>query len=159
MTGRPPLAFWMLAAALVLAPAAGMPVAAQSACPTATLKSARALAERAAAHLGKVGSARAFADFMNPAGSFMTGDLYVWVFDLDGVMVANGRYPHFVGSRVGLGGGPGSAIVSRALRENSGWVEYRWYSPCTRRLGPKIAWFVRVGRYVVGAGAYPKAGV
>lgn len=145
---------------LILLCLAGTPAVATPSCPTATLKSAQALAERAAAHLRRVGPEKAFSAFMDPRGGFMSGDLYIWVFDRNGVMVANGRYPHYVGSQIGPGGGGlGDAIVARALKEKRGWVEYRWYSPCTQRMGPKIAWFVRVGRYIVGVGAYPKAGV
>lgn len=135
------------------------PALAAPSCPTASLKSAQALAERAAVHLRTVGPTKALPDFMDRGAGFMTGDLYVWVFDLNGVMVANGRYPQYVGSQIGGRDTLGNAIVDRALREKKGWVEYRWYSPCTGQMSPKVAYFVRVGKYVVGAGAYPKPGV
>lgn len=142
------------ASMMPLAPAAAQP------CAVATKPAAKALVIRAARHLKLRGPTRAFADFMNPKGGFMDGDLYVWVIDTSGVMVANGRYPGNVGSYLGQGpGGLGGNVLQRALKKGSGWVRYRWYSPCTGRVEDKVAYFQRQGKFVVGAGAYPKPGV
>ena len=40
-----------------------------------------------------------------------------------------------------------------------GWVYYTWYSPCTRSMQPKMTYVIRVGRYIVGVGAYAIPGV
>jgi len=136
-------------------------------CPTATLDSARALAERAAGFLAASGPDVAFPRFMNREGEFVAGDLYVFVFDLDGRLRASGGWPETVGARIGLddgdGFGGGDGIYTRmrrlALEADKGWVEYSWYNPCTRKMEPKASYILRVGDFIVGVGAYEKPGV
>ena len=151
-----------LAAAAILALAISPPVRAES-CPTATLDAAKALAERAARHLADAGPDVALPQFMNPAGGFVAGDLYVFVFDFDGILRASGGWPETVGSRVAADGGPDGGIYTHirrlALDAGKGWVEYSWYNPCTRRIEPKASYIVRVGDFIVGVGAYKRPGV
>lgn len=147
-------------ALLMLALAAATPAAPARACAVATMDAAKALVLKAVKHLRLRGPHAAFRDFMDPSAGFMDGDLYVWVIDMNGTMVANGRYRQYVGSTLGRGPGSlGLAVLARARTAGSGWVEYRWYSPCSGRVERKVAFFKRAGNYVVGAGAYPKPGV
>lgn len=147
-------------AALLLVAATVAPSSPVQACAVATMDAAKALVLKAVKHLQQRGPHAAFPDFMNPTAGFMDGDLYVWVIDMNGTMVANGRYRQYVGSTMGRGPGSlGLAVLARARKTGSGWVEYRWYSPCSGRLERKVAFFKRSGGYVVGAGAYPKPGV
>jgi hypothetical protein len=140
--------------------AAGTPARQALACAVATKPAAKALVLKAAGHLRLRGPHAAFRDFMNPSAGFMAGDLYVWVINMNGMMVANGRYPQYVGSTMGRGPGSlGVAVLERARFKGAGWVEYRWYSPCSGRVERKVAYFKREGGYVIGAGAYPKPGV
>jgi hypothetical protein len=153
---------------LVLALGAA-PMRAGAACPTATLDSAKALAERAAGFLVAEGPEVAFPRFMDPAGGFVEGDLYVFVFDLEGRLRASGGWPETVGARLGGrigiddGGAAGGGIYTRmrrlALEAGKGWVDYSWYNPCTRKLEPKASYILRVGNFIVGVGAYKKPGV
>jgi cytochrome c len=147
---------------LLLALGAAPPRAAEQ-CPTATLDAARALAERAAAFLSASGPDVAFPRFMNPQGGFVAGDLYVFVFDLNGRLRASGGWPETVGARVTGDNGAGSGIYTRmrrlALDAGKGWIEYSWYNPCTRKMEPKASYIVRVGDFIVGVGAYKKPGV
>jgi cytochrome c len=132
-------------------------------CPTATIEAARALAERAARHLAEAGPEAAFARFMNPNGGFVAGDLYVFVFDLEGRLRASGGWPETVGARIGIEDGAGGGIYARmrrlALDAGQGWIDYSWYNPCTRKMEPKASYIVRVGDFIVGVGAYKKPGV
>ena len=150
--------------ALVMVLALGAAAArATERCPTATLDAARALAERAAGFLAASGPEVALPRFMNPAGGYVAGDLYVFVFDLDGKLRASGGWPETVGARIGLDGGAGGGIYTRmrrlALEAGKGWIEYSWYNPCTRKMAPKASYIVRVGNFIVGVGAYKKPGV
>ena len=152
-----------IAAALFLsfAIAAGA-AGASDRCATATLDAARALAERAAGFLAASGPEVAFPRFMNPAGGFVAGDLYVFVFDLDGRLRASGGWPDTVGARIGGGddvGGIHARMRRLALDAGKGWVEYSWYNPCTHKMEPKASYIVRVGNFIVGVGAYKKPGV
>lgn len=154
------------ALAIVIALAAAN-VRAGERCATATLDAARALAERAAAFLAASGPDVALPRFMNPGGGFVAGDLYVFVFDLEGRLRASGGWPETVGARIGIGDGGanavGGGIYARmrrlALGAGKGWIEYSWYNPCTRKMEPKASYIVRVGDFIVGVGAYKKPGV
>ena len=152
-----------IAAALLLSFALAAGVRANERCATATLDAARALAERAAGFLAESGPEVAFPRFMNPAGGFVAGDLYVFVFDLDGRLRASGGWPETVGARVGIDDGADGGIYTRmrrlALEAGKGWVEYSWYNPCTHKMEPKASYIVRVGNFIVGVGAYKKPGV
>ncbi len=144
----------------LVAAAALAPATTARACAVATRASAKALVLKGVHHLKQRGPDAAFRDFMNPSAGFMAGDLYIWVIDLNGILVANGKYPQYVGSTMGRGAGSlGLAVLSRAKRHGQGWVEYQWYSPCSGRVERKVAFFKRSGGYIVGAGAYPKPGV
>ena len=143
------------------------PARATGPCPTATLDAAKTLAERAAGFLAAQGPEIAFPRFMNPAGDFVEGDLYVFVFDLDGRLRASGGWPETVGARIGgrngIDDGDADGIFARmrrlALEAGKGWVDYSWYNPCTRKLEPKASYILRVGNFIVGVGAYKKPGV
>jgi cytochrome c len=147
---------------LLLVSFAAAPAAALQPCATATLDSARALAERAAGFLAAAGPDVAFRHFMNPAGGFVEGDLYVFVFDLEGRLRASGGWPETVGARIGIDDGAGGIYARMrrlALDAGKGWIDYSWYNPCTRKLEPKASYILRVGDFIVGVGAYKKPGV
>lgn len=154
----------LLGAVLGPAPAVLAPAAAGERCPTATVSAAKALAERAARHLAEHGPEASLPRFMDPRGGFVEGDLYVFVFDMQGRLVASGGWPETVGARViGAedGSGPNIYLAMRRLvmSEGSGWVDYTWYNPCSRALEPKASYVIRVGDYIVGVGAYKRPGV
>ena len=131
-------------------------------CPVATPERAKALAERAAGYLARNGAAKAFVAFMDPKGAFVDGDLYVFVFDAAGILRASGGWPQTVGSRVAPspdGSGIAGRIFGLARAKGRGWVHYNWYSPCSRRMEPKMSYIIKVGDYIVGVGTYKKLGV
>jgi cytochrome c len=125
---------------------------------------AKALAEKAAAHLADVGLDRAFTDFMTPAAGFMPYDLYVFVFDGGGRMWVNGRYPGLIGSNVTQTRDDGGRnflldAMRRAKRDGSAWVEYQWYNPCSGRPMAKSSHVIRSGEFFIGVGAYGRLSV
>ncbi len=131
----------------------------KTSCPTATLDAARKLAEKAAAFFKANGPEPSYARFRDPKGGFLRGDLYVFVAGMDGTLLFNARYPEYVGSLLGGRSGLGGRMLAIVRAKGRGWVEYRWYNPCSARIEPKISYFIRVGHYVVGVGAYRKIGV
>ena len=159
-----------MAVALLAAVAFAAPAAAQGekpdrrSCAQATRPVAQALAERAAAHLAKAGPTQAFKDFQDPVGGFLDGDLYVFVFDFDGVLMASGGFPHRVGRNLMIGYHEPSAtqvrnLIAVAREQGKGWSEYVWVNPCSGRRELKISYVIRVGNLVVGVGAYLREGV
>lgn len=142
----------------------GLGVRAETLCEFATLEEAKAMAERAATHLERVGPQKALVQFMDPAGGFIDRDLYVFVLDLQGVLWASGGFPESVGSSaLDAQDSRGRFFVREALRialeEGRGWIEYEWFNPCTGKMNPKSSYVIRVGPFVVGVGAYGTVGV
>jgi cytochrome c len=133
-------------------------------CAQATRPVAQALAERAAEHLAKAGPAQAFKDFQDPAGGFLDGDLYVFVFDFEGTLMASGGFPRAVGRNLVINYHEPSAtqvrnLIQVARGQGKGWSEYVWRNPCTGRRELKISYVIKVGDLVVGVGAYLREGV
>lgn len=153
-----------VAAALALAAMLSAPPAgAAPACESAGPAEAQALAERAAALLEQAGPKRAFTTFMIADGGFIDRDLYVFVIDFDGTLWANGAFPNSVGSAaVDAHTADGHyyirEMISVAAERGTGWVEYEWINPCTGEFEPKVSYVIRVGRFIIGVGAYGTVG-
>ncbi len=105
------------------------PASAQETCRhPATPEEAKAWAERAAGHLHKLGPEAAFADFLDPTAGFMQRDLYVFVFDRDGVILVNGRYPEVMGTNIFATQAPDGRFVffdglEEVRRRGRTWVQ------------------------------------
>src|ERR1700724_1125890 len=76
--------------------AAAISAAASVTAAAATPEQAKALSERAAAHIEQAGEEKAFADFTQGNDGFIDGELYVFCYDHKGVNKANGGNPSFV---------------------------------------------------------------
>lgn len=152
MPNRPLIAALALVAGIVLAGPGVRPSAVQAAqsCPVSSPQQAKRLAERAAGVLAAVGRAAAFRRYRDPGGPFVRGDLYVFVVDLKGTIVENVGFPEVIGS----GGFNVQSRFGGVVARGRGWVRYRWYNPCSRRLEQKMSYLVRVGDLIVGVGAY-----
>lgn len=129
------------------------------AAPPATPEEAKALAEKAAAHMRQVGPEKAIADFSDPAGGFMDRELFVVVYGPDNKIVTSAGLPVLLGKDAttlkDVEGHPfGREILDLAKSQGSGWVEYRMTNPATKKIGQKRSWVIRVGDYVLFVGAY-----
>jgi signal transduction histidine kinase len=143
-----------LAAAVLVALAVAAPADAR------TADEAKALAERAVAHIKAVGRDRAFADFSRPDGGFVDGELYVFCQDASGVVVAHGGNPKLVGQNMAGVRGPDGRLANveinrLGLTQGGGWLEFRWPNPATKRIELKAAYVLKVGDHTVcGSGYY-----
>lgn len=125
---------------------------------------AKALAEKAAAHLATVGPGKAFNDFMTPGPAYMPYDLYVFTFDGAGRMWVNGRFPGMIGSNITeASDSNGRRFLLDAMRRaavaGAAWVEYQWYNPCTGTVMPKSTHIIKAGEFFIGVGAYGRLSV
>ena len=117
------------------------------------------LVGRAIALVEQRGAEAAFRRIMERGGGFVRGDLYVFVLDAEGRIVANGAAPESVGSNALAARDQNGRyfvrdILRRAYSVGDGWISYRWYSPCNGQWLDKQVYFKRSGRYVVCAGFY-----
>lgn len=125
-----------------------------------TADEAKAMVERAVAHLKQVGPEKAFADFSDVANKdYHDRDLYVFVRAMDGNTVAHGVNKGMVGhtsleTKDADGKLYNKEIMETATAKGSGWVDYRWPNPVTKKIEPKSSFVEKAGDYVVGAGFY-----
>ncbi len=126
-----------------------------------TLDDAKALVEKADAYLKANGKDKAIAEFNNPKGQFVKGDLYIIAQDYDGVMLANGGNPKLQGqNHLGLKDSSGKAFVKEMIEvsktKGSGTVEYNWTNPVTKKIQPKVTYLKKVegGNFYIGCGYF-----
>ena len=123
-------------------------------------EAAKALAERAVAHIRAAGRDQAFADFSRPDGGFVDGELYVFCQDVSGVVVAHGGNPKIVGRNMADVRGPDGRLANveinhLGLTQGSGWLEFQWPNPATKRIELKAAYVLKVDDHTVcGSGYY-----
>jgi cytochrome c len=122
----------------------------------ATPEQAKAMAEKAAEYLKQYGPEKAFAVIEDRDGQFRDGDLYVFVHDSTGLVVAHGGYATLKGKNtIGLTDIDGKSFVKEMVSvKDMGWVDYKWQNPVSKGLEEKTVYVVRVGDYIVCAGAY-----
>lgn len=88
-------------------------------------------------------------------------ELYPFVCDLNGVVLGNGGYSALVGKDLSSlrdqdGKFLTQEMISIAKGPGSGWLNYKWPNPQTRKMEDKSAYIERMGDYFVGVGIYPR---
>ena len=121
----------------------------------ATKEDAQAMATKAADFVQKEGPDNAFAAF-NAGGDWRNGDLYVFVVDKTGTWKASGARPELVGKNdIYTADDNGKLFMKEIVAiDKNGWVDYKFKSPADDQLHDKSSYIVRVGDFLVGAGAY-----
>jgi signal transduction histidine kinase len=124
-----------------------------------TPEQAKAMVEEAVAYLNANGRDKALAELNKSDGMFVKGELYVFVYNLDAVVVAHPYIPSLVGQN--LMNKPDSKgklfrneIMELAKTKGSGWVDYTYANPITMKEEFKTTYLQRVGDLVLCAGAY-----
>ena len=110
---------------------------------------AKALAEKGAAHVKAVGKEKGTADIMDPKGEFKKGKLFLTLNDFSGVLLANPAFPGLVGQNHWNLKDPNGKYFIREAAEiaktkGSGWLEYSFTNPDTKKIGPRKGWIQRV---------------
>ena len=120
---------------------------------------AKSLVKKALAYVQNNGREKAFAEFDDPKGQFVQGDLYVFVFDLKGTLLAHGSNKGLIGKdMMETQDAEGVYFVKKfmavAKKEGSGWVDYKWNHPATRAIEPKTSYIEAGGDLIIGCGVY-----
>jgi methyl-accepting chemotaxis protein len=129
----------------------------------ASADEAHALAERALAHIDAKGRDQAFADFHDPEGGFIDRDLYIFIFDRNGIICVFGAKPVLVGEPAGtIQGLEPTTFLERAWAAadaGGGWIQYEVVNPSTREVTPKESFILPLGKgEFIGCGAYRREG-
>ena len=124
-----------------------------------TPQEAEALVKKAIAHYKKAGKQKALADFTRKDAGFIDRDLYVTVYDYNGLALAHIN-PKFVGKNmIDLRDENGKLHIKErielAQKEGSGWQDLAGrVNPTTMHLEAKRMYFERFDNLVFAAGAY-----
>ncbi|HEU4846458.1 MAG TPA: cache domain-containing protein [Burkholderiaceae bacterium] len=123
-----------------------------------------ALVKRAVAYIKANGSEKAYAEFSNPKGQFVDRNLYIFVYDLNGVSLAigNGNAARMVGKnlmdmRDAEGNYLIKGLVNVARTKGQGWFDYKWPNPVSKAVEQKSSYVERLDDTLVGCGIYKPA--
>jgi len=123
-----------------------------------TENEAKAMVEKAAAFMKTNSKEKAFREFTEGT-TFKKNDLYVFVVDMNGVILAHGSNPKLVGkdmSNLKDAGGKLfiKEIIDEANAKGNGWSDYRWANPVTKKIDLKSTYFQKTNDVIIGCGVY-----
>ncbi|WP_342679635.1 cache domain-containing protein [Methanofollis sp. UBA420] len=117
-----------------------------------------AFVESAAAYVKANGKEKALAEFNNPNGSFIRGELYIYAYDFNGTTLAHPVDPEKVGVNRMDEGETGIFLrgSSDAVRNGSGFYQIKYVNPIhNRTLESKLVYGVKIDDdWWLGSGIY-----
>lgn len=125
-----------------------------------TKEEAQALVEKAVAFWSANGREKAVAAFNDHQGPFVDRDLYIVAATLaDGMRIAHGFNAKMIGKSLNdfkdIEGKPyGLDILETAKTKGSGWVDYKFTNPVSKKIMDKTSYVKKVDDVVIFAGAY-----
>jgi cytochrome c len=131
-----------------------------------TAAEAEDLVKKAVIFVKANGVAKAIETFNKKDGEFVKDDLYVFMFrvsDKEGarvVTLAHAVNPGLIGKDLYDLKDPNgkqfmAAMAVKAMKENGGWVDYKWSHPQTKKIGNKSSYALPAGPDIfVGCGIY-----
>jgi cytochrome c len=127
----------------------------------ATAEEAVAFVKKAVAYVKANGKEKAFEEFSNTKGQFIDRNLYIFVYDLNGVNLAigNGNSKKMVGKNlIEMKDANGVFLIKKLIEiantKGSGWVDYQWPNPATQAIEAKSSYVEKSGDFLIGAGIY-----
>ena len=121
---------------------------------------AQAWVKKAIEFFNANGKDKAIAAFNDGKGHFVKDDLYIYVLDLNGKMLAHPNATligqDFMVKKDADGKLFAVDMVKIAKEKGSGWVDYKWDNPVKKCVDPKTVYFEKVGDVIIASGAYKK---
>jgi len=122
----------------------------------------KSFVDDAAKYVKANGKDAGLAEFNKKDGKFVKGELYIFALDFNGTTLAHGANEKLIGKNLfemNLKSADGKMFMKEmaevAKSSGTGWVEYMWTNPETKKVQPKISYIVKVDEtYFIGAGAY-----
>jgi cytochrome c len=124
-----------------------------------TKEEAQAMVKKAVDYYKTNGKDKAFAEINNKKGQFVKDDLYIFVYDMNGVCVAHGFNDKQIGKNLLETKDPDGKFyvkerVAIAKSKGSGWQDYKYTNPTTFKPENKTAYIEKIDNYIFGCGAY-----
>ena len=128
--------------------------------PTINDNAVRTFVKRAINYLKTNGKDAAFRDFSNNAGGFIKGPLRIFVYSLDGTLMADSQNPSFIGqnlinSKDAEGKFIAKRIIDQAKDAGNGWISFMDKRAYRDVYVEKIQ--VPDGDFIIGAGYWPSS--
>jgi cytochrome c len=125
----------------------------------ASQKDAKALVEKAAAFVKANGKDATIKEINLAKGQFDKGELYVFAYDMSGKIIAHPKNPKLIGKDLLNVPDPDGKmfrkeIVDVAKTKGTGWVDYRYTNPETKKIEAKTTYVVKVGDMILCCGTY-----
>jgi cytochrome c len=114
-----------------------------------TEEEAKVLVGKVVAFWKANGKEKTLAEVSNPKGPFVKGDLYAFCNDTSGKVLANGGNPALVGQNHLELKDPEGKLFNKEMIEivktkGSGWGNYSWVNPVTKKVQPKTTFVQKI---------------
>jgi cytochrome c len=125
-----------------------------------TADEAKAMVEKAGAFYKANGKESTLKELSNPKGQFIKGDLYVYVYAFnDGTILAHPINPKLIGKNLLAVPDPDGKyfrkdILELAKTKGSGWVDYKYSNPETKKVEHKTTYLHKVDDIILCCGVY-----
>lgn len=124
-----------------------------------TRAEAKALAEKAAKFLKANGKEKTLAEISKHGGQFDKGEMYVFAYDMKGTVLAHPKNRGLIGKNMyNLPDEDGKFfrkdIVELAKAKGSGWVDYKYLNPETKKVEKKTTYVLRADDMILCCGVY-----
>jgi len=118
-----------------------------------------ALVTKAVALVKEAGKDKALASFNDPKGPFVKGDLYVFAYTLQGVILAHPMNAKLIGKDMTeVKDSDGKLFtkdfIATVNGPGKGWVDYNWTNPTSKKIEAKSSYVAKAGDIFVGCGIY-----
>lgn len=115
----------------------------------ATPEQAKAMVDKALAHVKAVGPEKAYVDFNTAGNQFFDGELYIFAYDMQGNNLALGGNPKMTGkSLIDMKSADGKFVIKDFIEiikaKGSGWYDYKWANPETKKIQDKTSYIVKI---------------
>jgi cytochrome c len=122
---------------------------------------AQAMVEKASAFLKANGKDKFISEVNTKNGQFHKGELYVYVMDPQGTLLANPFNVQQVGQNNVNQPDPEGKLFRKEIIElgnskGSGWVDYKFKNPVSGKVEPKTAYVQKTNDVIIIAGVYQK---
>jgi len=93
-------------------------------------------------------------------GLFQRGELYMYAYDFNCVVLSHGLNPALIGSDLSKLKDPtGKLFISEMVailkKQSSGWLKFHWFHPKSGEVKPKLGYFVKIDNtWWIGSGIY-----
>lgn len=117
-----------------------------------------AMVKKGVAFVKANGKDKAFAEFSNLQGQFVDRDLYIMVYDMQGINKAHGSNHKLIGKNLlEIKDADGKYIVKGLIEvanKGKGWFDYKWPNGVTKAVESKSTYVEKVEDVLIGVGIY-----